>query len=638
MKRNHLKIFITLAAVALPVFVLAMPHFAYADCGVFGTGTSITDCIFVGTSWIAELAFTIAGAFLTITGVLLNGTMVATLNISQIVAYTPAIGTAWRTIRDFSSIFIIFLLLYASIVMILGVQSGPSFGKLLKNIIIAGLLINFSLFMTKFVIDTSNIVSLSFYNAIAPGVSSTNNATGGATANMISNAFNDGGLSNVFMQKLDVQRFTGSAIGSAVGSTSLASDPNKNRTITMAYAGGTVLMFTAAFSFLFAAVAFAVRLGVLILLMAFSPIYFIGMIIPKTQEYSKIWLDTLLAMCIFMPVYLLLMYVAVSVINDPHFFDFAGLNSTAKISGTVVNTQLVGIVLQYIIAFLFINAPMVAAIKIGSEGSDIAVKWGQSVKKWGQGQLTKGAKKTAGFAGQHVIGRGAAAFADNDKFKNFTANHSTLGTWASTGLKSVSGASFAGSKGGYDKRSDTYSKTRQDVAKRLGATDSEVDAGMAGWNAETADMRRKSDQLKLKHNLAYNRIGDPRNTEAANAQFLAMAEKAQKDKEDLDKKIAGRKERAGTDEGKEEIRKEIAGKITKERTATYATNLEGSWNPITKNARKDAAEKIRKNLNKSKKDKALDAIKELIPDDDKEKGGNKEDKKDKGGDSDKAKK
>ena len=622
MKRNHLKIFITLAAVAIPVFILATPHFAYADCGISITGgANITDCIFVVTSWVAELWFAIAGAFLTITGVLLNGTMVATLNISQIVANTPAIGTAWRTIRDFSSIFIIFLLLYASIKMILGMKDN-NLGSLLKNIIIAGLLINFSLFMTKFVVDTSNIVSLSFYNAIAPGQGTVapSASAAGATVGMISNAFNDGGLSNVFMQSLDVQRFTGSAIGSAVGSTTTA-DPNKNRTITMAYVGGSVLMFTAAFSFLFAAVAFAVRLGVLILLMAFSPIYFIGMIIPGTKEYADKWLKTLICMCCFMPIYLLLMYVAVSVINDPNFFNFAKLNSTATVGNTIVNAQLIGIVLQYIIAFMFINAPMVAALTLCP--ADKVMTWGKAASKWTQGQLTKGAKNTAGFAGQHGIGRGAAVLADNDKFKNFTENHPTLGTWASTGLKSASGASFAGSKGGYDKRLDTYSKTRQDVAKRLGATDNEVDAGMAGWNAETTDMGRKSDQLKLKYDLAYRRVGDPRNTEADNAQFLAMAEKAQKDKEDLDKKIAGRKERAGTDEGKEEIRKEIAGKITKERTATYATNLEGSWNPVTKKARKDAAEKIRKNLNKSKKDKALDAIKELIPDDDKEKGGDK---------------
>jgi len=636
MKRNHLKIFIALVAVALPVFIMATPHFAYADCGFIGPGSSVTDCVFVATSWLAELAFTIAGAFLTITGVLLNGTMVATLNISQIVTNTPAIGTAWRTIRDFSSIFIIFLLLYASIKMILGMKDS-GLGNLIKNIIIAGLLINFSLFMTKFVVDTSNIVSLSFYNAIAPGQGTVapSASAAGATVGMISNAFNDGGLSNVFMQSLDVQRFTGSAIGSAVGSTTNA-DPNKNRTITMAYVGGSVLMFTAAFSFLFAAVAFAVRLGVLILLMAFSPIYFIGMIIPGTKEYADKWLKTLICMCCFMPVYLLLMYVAVSVISDPNFFNFAKLNSTATVGNTIVNAQLIGIVLQYIIAFMFINAPMAAALALCP--ADKVMAWGKAASKWTQGQLTKGSKNTAGFAGQHVIGRGAAAFADNEKFKNFTANHPTLGTWASTGLKGVSGASFGGSKGGYDKRSDTYSKTRQDVAKKLGATDNDIDAGMAGWNAETVEMQGKRDQLRLKHDLAYKRISDPRNTEDARIKLEKMVEQSEKDGDILDKQIEGRKKKLETKEGVEEIRKEVAGKITKERTAKYATNLEGAWNPVTKNARKDAAEKIRKNLNKSKKDRALDAIKELIPDDDKEKGGDKGDKKGKGNDSEKPKK
>ncbi len=396
MKRNHLKIFITLAAVAIPVFVLATPHFAYADCGLLGPNSSVLDCVFMGTSWIAELCFAAAGALLTITGVLLNGAMVATLNISQIVTYTPAIGIAWRTLRDFSSIFIIFLLLWASIMMILGLDGtiGFGLGKLIKNIIIAGLLINFSLFFTKLLVDTSNIVSLSFYNAIAPGQSTvaSSNSAAGAFTGMISNAFNDGGISNVFMQKLDIQQIDAAKTFTSAAGT----NPNKYQDITLAYAGGTVLMVTAAFSFLFAAVTFAVRLSVLLLLMAFSPIYFIGMILPKTKEYADKWLKTLICMCTFMPIYLLLMYVAMSVINDPAFFNFAKVSSVpSSASGTVnsiVSASTVGIVLQYIIAFFFINAPMVAALALCP--ADKVMEWGKAAKNW-----------TQGVVGRNTVGR-----------------------------------------------------------------------------------------------------------------------------------------------------------------------------------------------------------------------------------------
>lgn len=590
MKSNYSKIFITLVAVVLPVFILTMPHFAYASCGFIGTGSSVVDCLFVGTSWIAELAFAAAGAFLTLTGVLLNGTMVATLNMSQIVNATSAIGTAWRTIRDFSSIFIIFLLLYASIKMILGMKDA-GLGNLIKNIIIAGLLINFSLFITKFLIDTSNIVSLSFYNAIAPGqnVAAPSGSAAGAVVGMVSTAFNDGGISNVFMQSLDIQKIVSSPAFSSASSS--GSDPNVNRTITLAYVGGTILMVTAAFSFLFAAVAFAVRLGVLILLMAFSPIYFIGMIVERTKPYAKKWLDTLLAMCIFMPVYLLLMYVAMSVINDPNFFNFAKVTSIASASGTsnsIISPQLVGIVLQYIIAFLFINAPMVAAIKIGSEGVDYAVKWGQGVKKWSQG-----------FVGQHTVGRASKAISDSETFGKFARQAPNLATIIDKNVLSKgSGASFGGSKGGYDARFKKYSESRAKLAgKAVSSTSPEK--YMAQTEAMRGDLEDKQKLFELAEidTKASGISVDDRN------RAIEKARKAEMERDEAAAKFAARKTT------KEDIEKELKKGAKEE----YAKNLEGGalTNTVffaTKKARKDAADKIRKDMKKSKKDKAIDDL------------------------------
>ena len=456
MKSNSYKKIITAVAIAIPLLTLITPHFAYAFLGI-----DVTATIFTVTSWIAELAFAAAGSILTLTGVLLNGTLVATLHIQTIVDKVTAIGIAWRTIRDFSSIFIIFMLLYASIKMILGLKNAD-LSSLIKNIIIAGLLINFSLFFTRLAVDTSNIISLSFYNAIAPGqdtVASTNGFNG-----MISSAFNDGGLSNVFMQSLSINKIVGASAIAPNG----GGDPNNNRTITLAYAGGTVLMLAAAGSFLFAAVAFAVRLGILILLMAFSPIYFIAMILPQAEQYAEQWKKTLIAMCLFMPVYLFLMYVAVSVINDPRFFDFAKVSSTTGTLGNaLVSPNVVGIVLQYIIAFMFINAPMAAAIKIGSDGTDIAVKLGQNAKKWGQGKLTTGSKWVGTNAWRESGGRAANAFSNNERLKNF-ASKSVLGELALKGTRAAAGD--------YQTNLDKRTKGRTDFVESLGHDNAKMSA------------------------------------------------------------------------------------------------------------------------------------------------------------------
>ncbi len=589
MKSNSYKKIITAVAIAIPLLTLITPHFAYAFLGI-----DVTATIFTVTSWIAELAFAAAGAILTLTGVLLNGTLVATLHIQTIVDKVTAIGIAWRTIRDFSSIFIIFMLLYASIKMILGLKNAD-LSTLIKNIIIAGLLINFSLFFTRLAVDTSNIISLSFYNAIAPGqdtVAATNGFNG-----MISSAFNDGGLSNVFMQSLSINKIVGASAIAPNG----GGDPNNNRTITLAYAGGTVLMLAAAGSFLFAAVAFAVRLGILILLMAFSPIYFIAMILPQAEQYAEQWKKTLIAMCLFMPVYLFLMYVAVSVINDPRFFDFAKVSSTTGTLGNaLVSPNVVGIVLQYIIAFMFINAPMAAAIKIGSDGTDIAVKLGQSAKKWGQGKLTSGVSGSAGWVGQHTIGRGAKYVADNDKFKRFVTSNPTIGNLVDKQIVSrTTNATFGGSKGGYSDRLKKYTESQTKFADRALSRITPDE-----YKKETKRLEYEANKKERLYNLAASRSTDSNLSARERAEEAARAERL-KAVMDAAKKEASERAVDDTD---------IQGRLSKQGKEEYANNLEkgaGFFN-MTKKGRKDAANKIRKGMNKSKNEKIADDIKDLL--------------------------
>ena len=70
----------------------------------------------------------------------------------------------YKIILNVANMIFIFLLLYIAIKTILG--DGGDMKKLLTNIIVVALMINFSLFMTKVIIDASNIVAMGFYNAI----------------------------------------------------------------------------------------------------------------------------------------------------------------------------------------------------------------------------------------------------------------------------------------------------------------------------------------------------------------------------------------------------------------------------------------------------------------------------------------
>ncbi|MBY0376776.1 hypothetical protein K2P96_02275, partial [Patescibacteria group bacterium] len=88
----------------------------------------------------------------------------AALSLSSKI-YTSAsfIDGAWGVVRDISNIFFILVLLYVAMEIILDL-GGHGAKKTIVAVIIMALMINFSMFFTKIVIDSSNILALIFYN------------------------------------------------------------------------------------------------------------------------------------------------------------------------------------------------------------------------------------------------------------------------------------------------------------------------------------------------------------------------------------------------------------------------------------------------------------------------------------------
>ncbi|MEI6659929.1 MAG: hypothetical protein WCK91_00720 [bacterium] len=77
---------------------------------------------------------------------------------------SPFVVQGWGVVRDFVNMFFIFVLLYVAISTILGIH-GFKTKEMIINIVIVGLLINFSLFATQVIIDASNILARVFYNS-----------------------------------------------------------------------------------------------------------------------------------------------------------------------------------------------------------------------------------------------------------------------------------------------------------------------------------------------------------------------------------------------------------------------------------------------------------------------------------------
>ncbi|MEA2715447.1 MAG: hypothetical protein QOG91_475, partial [Candidatus Parcubacteria bacterium] len=269
-------------------------------------------------STVSWLAMSVAGWFLSMTGTLLNVAMFLTTHLGLFIDQTPVIYAIWTIIRDLSSLLLIFVILYAAIRMILSKEEA-SYGNLIKNIIIVGILINFSFFFTRVLIDFSNVVSLQLYNGIAPD-NSASVPLGDITdiSLVVPKLMTSGGIADILMGALKV-----TTVWQANGPKSSAFNTTDNVAsgidlLVKTVAGTAVIVITAC-SFAVAAFAAIWRVVVLLLLLGFSPLWMASSILPQLKtEVAERWTKPFKAQLIFLPVYLIFMYVALKIVTETH--------------------------------------------------------------------------------------------------------------------------------------------------------------------------------------------------------------------------------------------------------------------------------------------------------------------------------
>ncbi len=433
--------------------------------GINNAAAAIGNALLSLTSWL-----------LSISGYFLNQAITLTLNIGDYTKDTnmPVIGETWKTVRNISNIFIIFFLIYSSISIIIG-SGVETTKKLIFNIIIAGMLINFSLFFVRVGIDASNLVSMQFYRAMVPNVN--------ANAGIVASATN-GGLSDVFMSSLKIPQI--------YKNTSVLQSADAGLAIFIATISGVIMMITAAFSFFAAGIAIFARTGILLFLMALSPFYFVGMIFPQIeQEVSKRLKDMFTSQLLFLPVYLCLMYIALRLISSPNFNSI--FNSGANSNGVIppgegpFGVTSIGVTIQYIIAIIFINAPLIAALKFGAVGA-----------KWAPGldMATGLLGNISGFVGRKTVGKAAGAVGKRFDNMAINAQKSPVGKAATNVLRglgisqAVRGGINTAAKGKYggSKSTEDYDKENKERAKTL--------AGISRTATNSKNLKTYLDALK----------------------------------------------------------------------------------------------------------------------------------------------
>src|SRR3990167_5267764 len=345
-----------------------------------------TDVLLAPLGWLSILILQIASLFTYLGGVILN--FIVKFTVVEMAQHLKEIGTidlAWSTMRDVANMGFIFVLLYAAIQTILGIGSDTK--KLIVNIIVVAILINFSLFFTKLVIDASNVLAITFYDAIAPGALSSDASIG---------------LSTSLMQPLGVQSIW-----------KIAKSFEGEQLLTIGIMG-TIVSLIAAFIFFAVAIMFVIRFVVLIFVLILSPIAFMAFVLPQLKKHADQWKDALIGQAFFAPIYFLLTWIVIVVARGMPTNTDTWANALTGVAGPNGEllpppTTSIGIVVNFIIIIvLLITSLIIAKEWSGKAGSGVG-----KLTSWAMGAAGGATLGVAGRAGRYTLGAGAEAFKES---------------------------------------------------------------------------------------------------------------------------------------------------------------------------------------------------------------------------------
>jgi len=467
-------------------------------------------------------------------GVILNSVLDYTVvNMSVNLKDISGINVAWATIRDLANMSFIFVLLYIAISTVLGL-SGANWKKTLGSVVIVAVLINFSLFITKVVIDASNVFTLGIYRQIVP------------------NADTRVGLSNSIMQPLGITTIYN--VNDTDGSTKLArgvgGDISKMAIVSL---GSSVFMIITAFVFLAVSIMFIIRYITIIFLLILSPVAIMAFVLPQLSGTAKKWQAQLIGQAIFAPVYMILMWVTLTIIQSDGFVcpgakwsdTFQGLAKTSSnnLAGGVCSGSEVGLIINFAIVIGMTIASITLAKSTSEQGSAVVGKVVGGALGFGAGAVAFGGRRTVGMVGQKAADskwlKDRAATSRLANMALIGANKTAKGTFDLRNVKvagqSVSNLGVGGKAGGKDGYSGMLKKnieTYENRGKALEASDQgEKDKLKAERNSKesvllsqmqaertTVGPAPKSDPTRIAEEAAIESTVKNLNTELASAQ------------------------------------------------------------------------------------------------------------------------
>lgn len=415
--------YILIAAIVVGAVLSPVPfgvREAQAGCNilsVFGADSCL-DSVLKGIGYVL---LTLGSWILGAAGVIFDQAVrLSVVDMKSAIDTLGVITAGWTTFRDLANIGFIFIVIFIAISTILQLDQY-GIRRLLAKVLLVALLINFSLFTTKVIVDASNIIALSFYNAIDV---QTQPVSGPAVKT---------GISGAFMSAFSLTSLYQPVSLSGAGPLPTAPADAKTTGARFFLIGlvGMVVMFIAAFIFFVASALFVIRFVVIVFLMVLSPLAFLAMVLPKAKGMANKWWSTLFSQSFFAPLFMMLAWFVVTVINNPEFQkSLAGPGGdNSQLSWTAAFASAPGgaakaigqVFLNFFVVTVFLIAALIIAKSLASSGvAAVQTAVGWSTKKMGGvftrntvgrlGSWAKSDKWGAGYLAKKVEGSRVAKY------------------------------------------------------------------------------------------------------------------------------------------------------------------------------------------------------------------------------------
>jgi hypothetical protein len=265
------------------------------------------------------------------------------VNNFQYTVNNSVIYQIWQQVRDMLNIAFILVLLFSAFATIFQVEKY-SYKKILLRLVIMALLVNFSFPISRFIIDISNSLMYTLITVLFQG-----DPRGGAGV------------------------FAGIA-----GKAGLAGDLGPATTQVSGLLATIAFTFILAVSLLAVGVLFVIRIVALAILIIFSPIAFVGAILPDTGGIASKWWNYLFKYAFFGPIMIFMIYIASHLMalapQQKAAWDVAAMaNST--------NPPLVGAIAFFSIPIVLLWMGMKVATSMSIAGAGTVINFAQKAGK-----------------------------------------------------------------------------------------------------------------------------------------------------------------------------------------------------------------------------------------------------------------